>query len=660
VKENLPTASKPDNVNLYVDIGDVLFFLMHHSSVSGIQRVVIETWRVISQENRFNVHPVAFCRDTNQFVLLDGSQFNELLDLLVDCEDEKRITSFAKYLYLSLSERVALNDRLANSSAHSGTLLIAGSAWTSSEYFHGVNQLKRNNLKVITLVYDLIPIIFESFPQQTRLPFIRYLLQATLTSDSVATISNHTRKDFDNFCLANDLVAPSGPVTRLPGGFIGQQVVEPADFKPPSSRYVLMVGTIEERKNHLLALRAYRKVVDVIGHENAPDIVCVGRLGWNISEFIEEWHKDTALQKKFILLTNNENDNNLSHLYRNALFTIYPSKYEGWGLPVSESLDFGVPTITSWASSLPEAGEEYATYVDPEDYNDLADKIILWLRNPELLEHERRRLQEREKISWNSISLHILEEVEKISALPCCSFVPELQFGIEYGLGLIKAVENIQDGREYLNSLRMLRSLPMTAQITTMRNASIGEFSIWGNDSTRTANGITFSSIENEVHIDVSFVRESASRARFLMSTDVAQRKVYAVINTMSGRQEAIFHPGSILEIKLSECAQGQQEKLSLRLKLLDEHSPDRFTITIKSILLLNEDDQEFESKLAKSYLNAFLDAGSIPESSSLLEENQILEDRIFALENSASWRLTRPVRAVGRNLRNVYRLSKR
>ena len=149
-----------------------------------------------------------------------------------------------------------------------------------------------------------------------------------------------------------------------------------------------MVGTVEERKNHLMALNAYKKVAATLGLDNTPDLICVGRLGWNVSDFLDEWCREPLIQKKFKLMTDSETDSSLANLYKNALFTIYPSKYEGWGLPVSESLDFGVPVITTWASSLPEAGGEFATYVDPANHNDLAEKMLLWIQDPELLSKE--------------------------------------------------------------------------------------------------------------------------------------------------------------------------------------------------------------------------------------------------------------------------------
>ena len=135
------------------------------------------------------------------------------------------------------------------------------------------------------------------------------------------------------------------------------------------------VGTVESRKNHILALNAWKQLIAKHGAENEPDLVCIGRLGWNAAAFLEEYVATQGLLGKVSVLSNSVTDEELARFYANAEFSIYPSRYEGWGLPVSESLAFGKVAIVANNSSLPEAGGKLATYFESGSVDDLVAKI---------------------------------------------------------------------------------------------------------------------------------------------------------------------------------------------------------------------------------------------------------------------------------------------
>lgn len=112
-------------------------------------------------------------------------------------------------------------------------------------------------------------------------------------------------------------------------------------------------------------------------------LVIAGSKGNGADKIIERIKLDPRLQKSVIHIES-PTDNELSWLYGNCLFSVYPSRYEGWGLPVTESLGYGKICITANTSSLPEAGEGFTIMLDPLDHQNWKETIINLVKNNEL------------------------------------------------------------------------------------------------------------------------------------------------------------------------------------------------------------------------------------------------------------------------------------
>ncbi|MEI9931042.1 MAG: glycosyltransferase [Rhizomicrobium sp.] len=128
-------------------------------------------------------------------------------------------------------------------------------------------------------------------------------------------------------------------------------------------RFVLFVSTIEPRKNHAFVFTAWLKLLRRHGAKNCPKLVCVGQQGWLNSEAYARLDASEDLKRQVVILSN-VSDVMLSKLYEACICTLYPSLYEGWGLPVTESLCFGKVPIVSHVASLPEAGGLFAEYFE--------------------------------------------------------------------------------------------------------------------------------------------------------------------------------------------------------------------------------------------------------------------------------------------------------
>ncbi|MDF2523229.1 MAG: mshA 3 [Clostridiales bacterium] len=148
-----------------------------------------------------------------------------------------------------------------------------------------------------------------------------------------------------------------------------------------SPGYLLFVGTIEPRKGVdtiLKALALYKQ-----RNGETPNFVAVGQIGWKVKQ-IPELVKQLGLEANVRFLEYVP-DEDLPALYQGAKLLVYPSLYEGFGLPVAEAMASGLPVITSNASSLPEVGGDAAMFVSPGNEEELATALERIRNNPELL-----------------------------------------------------------------------------------------------------------------------------------------------------------------------------------------------------------------------------------------------------------------------------------
>lgn len=159
------------------------------------------------------------------------------------------------------------------------------------------------------------------------------------------------------------------PDGALPDDLAGQLGSDP---------YVLIVSTLEPRKNHVRLFRAFGELV--IRPEFARwKLVVVGRLGWVYDEILT-----TAAATPGVILAGRRSPEDLAALYRHAAVFALPSLYEGFGLPVAEALSFGLPVLTSNTSSLPEVAGNAAILVDPYNGDDIREALGRLMGSPEL------------------------------------------------------------------------------------------------------------------------------------------------------------------------------------------------------------------------------------------------------------------------------------
>jgi glycosyltransferase involved in cell wall biosynthesis len=294
----------------------------------------------------------------------------------------------------------------------SDVLFSPGFSWDFPGYARAVYRLKRRQgFRFVPLIYDMIPHRFPHFfGPGTGEGYQAWAADVLWSADLVVTISENSRKDVLDFAREAQTPAPPVAVIRL-----GDDLpVDPAGGLPDGvagltadDPFVLTVGTVEVRKNHLLVYQIWRRLLQLYGPQ-VPKLVIVGRPGWLTGDLLYQIHGDPLTRDRLLVLTE-AGDAELEWLYRHCLFTVYPSHYEGWGLPIAESLCHGKYCVASRASSMPEVGGDLVGYHDPLDVPG-----FLRLVSEAILDADFRRRREEEirrryrRTSWGETAAAVL------------------------------------------------------------------------------------------------------------------------------------------------------------------------------------------------------------------------------------------------------------
>jgi glycosyltransferase involved in cell wall biosynthesis len=258
-----------------------------------------------------------------------------------------------------------------------------GLDWDHLDQAHLYRLKQQHQLRVTLICYDVIPVLR---PHLVVLPpggFGAYVVDMAWCADAILCISEHTRRDCEGLLRQLGVPVPPTHVIRLGAQIKGDaQGAAPAGLRhgPGERPFVLFVSTIERRKNHEILYRAWTRLREQ-GIEPYR-LVFVGMPGWGVNDLLNDLRLDPRTRDDIVCL-NHVSDADLAWLYRHAAFTVFPSLYEGWGLPVVESLAWGRFCLASNTSSLPEAGGPWAEYLDPWDLPAWTERLAFFMQNPQ-------------------------------------------------------------------------------------------------------------------------------------------------------------------------------------------------------------------------------------------------------------------------------------
>ena len=419
----------PPRPTVVFDVSDVVLYAPHFRRPTGIQRVQLNIIGSLIE------HPVksvelmlaAFSYQANYWVEIDPQLFARVSALMQspgekeDPEWRRAVGQLTKVLLVADDLDFPPDSLLVN----------LGSSWAIGNYFLAVRRAKElRGIRYVPFVHDCIPIVApDYFVPELQRDFRVWLDSILIHGDGYLSNSSATASDLARIAsrLGHSAIMPA--VIRLDASFGSAAIdqfgishrsktsfLEKLQLQPRN--FVLFVATIEPRKNHLLAFEAWKALLAKRGASKVPPLVCVGGRGWRNGTALSMLADDATLAEKIVLL-HNVSDAELDCLYDACRFTIYPSKYEGWGLPVTESLSKGRVPLIARTSSLPEAGGDWAEYFDlssPADFRAALERLIDdddWLaeREAEIKTSFRPR-------SWRAIADNVIAELLAISKSP--------------------------------------------------------------------------------------------------------------------------------------------------------------------------------------------------------------------------------------------------
>lgn len=333
-----------------------------------------------------------------------------------------RLTAFACLsLPMRLLERVLkgqhIPERCVPLAHRAGDqLVLLDSSWHAN-FFPLAEQLKREGVGIISVIYDLIPLTHPQFCDAGLVKvFNDWFDWIARTADGYVAISTTIRDQvreemlrrigaqqvgqrwFDYFHLGSELDLSEADA-KVDRGLL--------DMFQTADPVFLMVSTIEPRKNHAYLLEAF----ELAWATGSKARLCiVGKIGWKCDALIERIRQHPELNRR-LFMYNSLSDKSLEHAYSHATALVFPSHVEGFGLPLVEAMQRKLPAMASDIPVFREIGGDYMAYFDLANPQSLSDLVTGMERSGEFpaalgLEHWR-------WLSWREASAQLVERIER-------------------------------------------------------------------------------------------------------------------------------------------------------------------------------------------------------------------------------------------------------
>lgn len=301
----------------------------------------------------------------------------------------------------------------------SDVYVMVGETWNTQDLEYLLRTKKKYRFRAVMLCHDLIPVTHPHFFRNDFAyeKFNEYLDMMALIADVIICISKNTKRDLEKYYESKGVPGPELRVVTL-----GSDLSMTAPAKRPDrlaafspGDFVLTVSTIQGRKNFDLLYHIWRRLAER-PHDDAPKLVIVGIRGWLAGDLLHKIDKDPVVAGR-IAIVEDASDRDLAWLYGNCRFTVYPSFYEGWGLPVAESLAYGKYCVASSTSSLPEVGQGLIKHIDPLDFVAWYDEVESLISDPAKLARLEARIEsDYRAVTWKESGDRFLREVLSVAA----------------------------------------------------------------------------------------------------------------------------------------------------------------------------------------------------------------------------------------------------
>ena len=343
--------------------------------------------------------------------LIDGGDFEVVLLHYNGAEDVYyRIDNqaFVNYYirHKGVKEKMITKERVPLSKICGGTVFFdLDAAWMCRmKRSYLLPVLKGQGARIVAHIYDIISVTHPQYCLQRGVyNFMDYIGAHLQYGDEMIVNAHATRDELYRLCARLGCCLPPCAVVPLGADFhesgevgvaeVRQDVADAVSGKP----YILMVGTIEPRKNHRLLLEAYDRGLKALGYR----IIFAGYMGWNMEAFSERLHSHPDYGQGLYHFEGLD-DKAISCLYRKAKFLAFCSYTEGFGLPIIEAVQRGTPVIAADIPVSREVAGDCCVWFEQDNAEELCEKIRFYDENTADYERLKQESSQRGFGGWES------------------------------------------------------------------------------------------------------------------------------------------------------------------------------------------------------------------------------------------------------------------
>lgn len=354
---------------------------LHNKKLDGIDIYTQELWRAFDTEKNMTLFPLAFGKNKKtDVVTLSNNVFR---------------TPFNFSVHTGLHTNLKVPSNKLNKYQNKIDLFFAPD--------HHIPLMK--NVPVVATVMDIIPFIHPEWASSRFRRLKNFLFKRTiLSSDHIITVSQYSKDDIIQYLGISPekiSVVNLGVNKRFFYKVTDNEKKNVLDKYSLMTDFFLFIGTLQPRKNILRIIKAHRRLPEEVKKKHP--LVIVGQYGWGSQDLMEEidimkkkndgvWLSYVAQEELYVLL-------------QLAIGLVYPSLYEGFGLPVIEGFASECPVITSNVTSLPEVAGDAALLVDPYSTKEIMDAMNQLIQNKSLRETLIARGNKRvKKYHWDKVA----------------------------------------------------------------------------------------------------------------------------------------------------------------------------------------------------------------------------------------------------------------
>lgn len=360
-----------------------------------------------------------------------GSYARTLINDMIRCDAQKQLLLYTPYKGRDEFRNQIIKSPLVNFIYPDGKKCkLSRDIWRSKgvvkqlvkdnvQIYHGLSGevplgLRKSGIKGIVTIHDLIflrhPEYYKFFDRKIYEWKFRKTLKET---EYIIAISECTKRDileFGDFDPDKIFVIYQSCNPRFGQEIHEQEMQDVINRYKLPSRFILCVGTIEERKNLMLAAKSLKLIPDDI------HLVAVGRQTKYAKKVIAEANR-LGVSNRLHLLSG-VTDNELNAIYKKAEMFVYPSRYEGFGIPIIEAIFSGLPVVACSGSCLEEAGGPDCIYVKPDDVDGMANAVMQMINNEDDRNERILRSQEYvQKFRGTNVASQVFDLYEKLNSL---------------------------------------------------------------------------------------------------------------------------------------------------------------------------------------------------------------------------------------------------